>query len=145
MIFFPCLVINSGKGNPKLKDLYIRPNITQKRLSGVLEAHTNGFLYTSIRGDKIDILYNNIKHAFYQPCDGEMIILVHFNLKVSKIILFSFLFWTSTPFQFCCLLRDHPLKTFAFLRGEGSKNGQICQWRGVKNPENLPTSKMDGP
>ena len=71
-----------GKGNPKLKDLYIRPNIVQKRLIGVLEAHTNGFRYTSIRGDKVDILYNNIKHAFYQPCDGEMIILLHFHLKV---------------------------------------------------------------
>uniref|UniRef100_A0A0R3WXT0 FACT complex subunit n=1 Tax=Hydatigena taeniaeformis TaxID=6205 RepID=A0A0R3WXT0_HYDTA len=46
-----------------------------------LEAHSNGFRFTSIRGDKVDILYNNIKHAFYQPCDGEMIILLHFNLK----------------------------------------------------------------
>lgn len=76
------LVLSTGKGNPKLKDLYIRPNIVQKRLSGVLEAHTNGFRYTSIRGDKVDILYNNIKHAFFQPCDGEMIILLHFHLKV---------------------------------------------------------------
>jgi len=75
------LIIGTGKGNPKLKDLYIRPNIVQKRLIGVLEAHTNGFRYTSIRGDKVDILYNNIKHAFYQPCDGEMIILLHFHLK----------------------------------------------------------------
>jgi len=80
------LIINSGKGNPKLKDLYIRPNITQKRLSGVLEAHTNGFMYTSIRGDKVDILYNNIKHAFYQPCDSEMIILLHFNLKNALMV-----------------------------------------------------------
>ena len=86
-MFYISLVISQGKGNPKLKDLYIRPNLTQKRLAGVLEAHTNGFLYTSIRGDKVEILYNNIKHAFYQPCDGEMIILVHFNLKVR---LFSF-------------------------------------------------------
>ena len=53
----------------------------QKRLSGVLEAHANGFRYTSIRGDKVDIMYNNIKHALFQPCDGEMIILLHFNLK----------------------------------------------------------------
>lgn len=75
------LILSTGKGNPKLKDLYIRPNIVQKRLSGVLEAHTNGFRYTSIRGDKVDILYNNIKHAFFQPCDGEMIILLHFHLK----------------------------------------------------------------
>ena len=37
--------------------------------------------YTSIRGDRVDILYDNIKHAFYQPCDNEMIILLHFNLK----------------------------------------------------------------
>merc|ERR1719209_738793 len=75
------LHVSSAKGNPKLKDLYIRPNIVQKRLSGVLEAHTNGFRYTSIRGDKADILFNNIKHALFQPCDGEMIILLHFHLK----------------------------------------------------------------
>jgi len=75
------LVVSSGKGNPKLKDLYIRPNLVQKRLSGILEAHVNGFRYTSIRGDKVDVLYNNIKHALFQPCDGEMIILLHFHLR----------------------------------------------------------------
>ena len=75
------LILSHGKGNPRLKDLYLRPNLTQKRLSGQLEAHTNGFQYSSIRGDKIDILFNNIKHAFYQPCDSEMIILLHFHLK----------------------------------------------------------------
>ncbi|KAJ8303246.1 hypothetical protein KUTeg_019642 [Tegillarca granosa] len=75
------LVINPNRGNPKLKDLYIRPNIVSKRISGTLEAHTNGFRFTSVRGDKVDILYNNIKHAFFQPCDGEMIILLHFHLK----------------------------------------------------------------
>ena len=26
-------------------------------------------------------MYNNIKHALFQPCDGEMIILLHFHLK----------------------------------------------------------------
>lgn len=75
------LVINPNRGNPKLKDLYIRPNIVTKRITGSLEAHTNGFRFTSVRGDKVDILYNNIKHAFFQPCDGEMIILLHFHLK----------------------------------------------------------------
>merc|ERR1712223_260379 len=75
------LILSSSKGNPKLKDLYIRPNIVQKRLNGTLEAHTNGFRYTSVRGDKVDILYNNIKHALFQPCEGEMIILLHVNLK----------------------------------------------------------------
>lgn len=75
------LIVNPNRGNPKLKDLYIRPNIVSKRISGSLEAHTNGFRFTSVRGDKVDVLYNNIKHAFFQPCDGEMIILLHFHLK----------------------------------------------------------------
>ncbi|XP_067013415.1 FACT complex subunit spt16 isoform X2 [Anabrus simplex] len=75
------LVMSQNKGNPKLKDLYIRPNIVNKRMTGSLEAHMNGFRYTSVRGDKVDILYNNIKNAFFQPCDGEMIILLHFHLK----------------------------------------------------------------
>ncbi|XP_015121821.1 FACT complex subunit spt16 isoform X1 [Diachasma alloeum] len=75
------LVLSQNKGNPKLKDLYIRPNIVTKRMTGGLEAHTNGFRYTSVRGDKVDILYNNIKNAFFQPGDGEMIILLHFHLK----------------------------------------------------------------
>uniref|UniRef100_A0A915IGG8 FACT complex subunit n=1 Tax=Romanomermis culicivorax TaxID=13658 RepID=A0A915IGG8_ROMCU len=81
------LIVNPNKTNPRLKDLYIRPNIVSKKISGSLEAHTNGFRYTSIRGDKLDILYNNIKHAFFQPCDKEMIILLHFHLK--NAILFG--------------------------------------------------------
>lgn len=80
------LIMANNKVGPKLKDLYIRPNIYQKRISGSLEAHVNGFRFTSIRNDKVDILYNNIKHAIYQPCDGEMIILIHFNLKSPIII-----------------------------------------------------------
>ncbi|KAG5454756.1 FACT complex subunit SPT16 [Clonorchis sinensis] len=75
------LIVDHAKGAFRLKDLYIRPNIATKRITGTLQTHTNGFRFTSIRGDQIDILYNNIKHAFYQPCDGEMIILLHFHLK----------------------------------------------------------------
>lgn len=75
------LVLSQNKGNPKLKDLFIRPNIVTKRMTGSLEAHSNGFRYTSVRGDKVDILYNNIKSSFFQPCDGEMIIVLHFHLK----------------------------------------------------------------
>ena len=75
------LILNSNKTNPKLRDLYLRPSLANKKINGVLEAHTNGFRYTSVRGDKIDILYSNVSHAFYQPCDNEMIILIHFHLK----------------------------------------------------------------
>ena len=38
------LVINLNRSNPKLKDLYIRPNIAQKRMQGSLEAHVNGMI-----------------------------------------------------------------------------------------------------
>ncbi|XP_065828141.1 FACT complex subunit SPT16-like [Oscarella lobularis] len=72
------------KNAPRLKDLYIRPNITagKAKSHGVLEAHVNGFRFTSYRGGtNVDILYNNIRFAFYQPCDHEMIVLLHFNLK----------------------------------------------------------------
>ncbi|XP_065221601.1 FACT complex subunit spt16-like [Planococcus citri] len=75
------LIISSNQGNPKLKDLYIRPTIGKKGMKGTLEAHVNGFRYTSAQGDKVDILYNNIKHAFFQPGDREAIILLHFHLK----------------------------------------------------------------
>uniref|UniRef100_UPI00358EF832 FACT complex subunit SPT16-like isoform X2 n=1 Tax=Myxine glutinosa TaxID=7769 RepID=UPI00358EF832 len=75
------LLLNTNRTSPKIKDLYIRPNISQKRLQGSLEAHINGFRFTSSRGDKVDLLYNNIKLAIFQPCDGEMIIVLHFHLK----------------------------------------------------------------
>lgn len=75
------LILSNNKNNPRLKDLYMRPSTTQKRTPGTLEAHNNGFLYTSIRGEKIEILFNNIKHAIFQPCDHEIIILIHFHLK----------------------------------------------------------------
>eukprot|EP00118_Oscarella_pearsei_P025297 m.307942 g.307942 ORF g.307942 m.307942 type:complete len:566 (+) comp43069_c0_seq1:257-1954(+) len=72
------------KNAPRLKDLYIRPNITsgKAKSNGVLEAHVNGFRFTSYRGGtNVDILYSNIRFAFFQPCDHEMIVLLHFNLK----------------------------------------------------------------
>lgn len=50
------LVLSQNKGNPKLKDLYIRPNIVTKRMTGSLEAHGNGFRYTSVRGDKVKLI-----------------------------------------------------------------------------------------
>lgn len=64
-----------------LNDLTIRPNITGKKTVGVLEAHTNGFRFMSNKGEKVDIIYKNIKHALFQPCENELIVLIHFHLK----------------------------------------------------------------
>ena len=50
-------------------------------MSGTLEAHTNGYRYSTMRQEeKVDIMYRNIKHAFFQPAEKEMITLVHFHL-----------------------------------------------------------------
>ncbi|XP_046843723.1 FACT complex subunit SPT16-like [Xenia sp. Carnegie-2017] len=80
------LVVNNSKNNPKLKDLYIRPTLGTRRIPGTLEAHMNGFRFQCVNGERVDILYGNIKHAFFQPCDHEMIILIHFHLKNAIII-----------------------------------------------------------
>jgi nucleosome binding factor SPN SPT16 subunit len=69
-----------------LNDVIIRPNITSKKTSGTLEAHQNGFRFLSSKGEKIDIIYKNIKHAFFQPCENELIVLVHFHLKNPIIV-----------------------------------------------------------
>lgn len=63
-----------------LNDVIIRPNIIAKKTTGSLEAHQNGFRFISGKGDKIEIIYKNIKHALFQPCDNELIVLVHFHL-----------------------------------------------------------------
>lgn len=75
------LLINPNFRTSRLKDLYMRPSLGQKRLPGILEAHSNGFRYQTVRQDRVDILYNNIKHAIFQPCDNEMIMVLHFQLK----------------------------------------------------------------
>lgn len=67
----------------KLTDLWIRPVFggRGRKLTGTLEAHTNGLRYSTSRPDeRVDIMYANIKHAFFQPAEKEMITLLHFHL-----------------------------------------------------------------
>ncbi|XP_051146785.1 FACT complex subunit SPT16-like [Andrographis paniculata] len=67
----------------RLSDLWIRPVFggRGRKLSGTLEAHTNGFRYSTSRPDeRVDIMFGNVKHAFFQPAEKEMITLVHFHL-----------------------------------------------------------------
>jgi nucleosome binding factor SPN SPT16 subunit len=79
--------ITLNKGRKVMMDyLVIRPNITARKTVGTLEAHLNGLRYTSSQNERIDINYSNIKHCFFQPCDDEMIILVHFHLHNNVII-----------------------------------------------------------
>ncbi|ORZ39360.1 FACT complex component Spt16 [Catenaria anguillulae PL171] len=66
-----------------LYDVYARPTLDGKRLPGDLEIHANGLRYRSrIKAEnRIDILFNNIQHLFFQPCDHELIVILHVHLK----------------------------------------------------------------
>ncbi|KAL3515893.1 hypothetical protein ACH5RR_022795 [Cinchona calisaya] len=78
------LVLAGNKFKPvRLFDLWIRPVFggRGRKLTGTLEAHVNGFRYSTSRQDeRVDIMYSNIKHAFFQPAEKEMITLLHFHL-----------------------------------------------------------------
>ncbi|KAI7820538.1 putative SPT16-general chromatin factor [Gamsiella multidivaricata] len=76
------LIEAKGKRPPRLPDVFARPGLDGKR-PGELEIHSNGLRYVSpLRNEnRIDILFNNIKHLFFQPCDGELIVLIHCQLK----------------------------------------------------------------
>ncbi|KAL5836619.1 hypothetical protein ACOSQ3_013788 [Xanthoceras sorbifolium] len=78
------LQLASAKFKPiKLFDLWIRPPFggRGRKLTGSLEAHTNGFRYSTSRPDeRVDVMFGNIKHAFFQPAEREMITLLHFHL-----------------------------------------------------------------
>ncbi|MCL7025085.1 hypothetical protein MKW94_006052 [Papaver nudicaule] len=78
------LQLAGTKSRPiRLSDLWIRPPFggRGRKLPGTLEAHVNGFRFsTSKQDERVDIMYGNVKHAFFQPAEKEMITLLHFHL-----------------------------------------------------------------
>jgi nucleosome binding factor SPN SPT16 subunit len=64
-----------------LSELNIKPSLLSKKSQGTLEAHINGFRFTTNKNERVDIIYKNIKHAFLQTCENEMSAFVHFHLK----------------------------------------------------------------
>lgn len=67
----------------RLPELWIRPPFAGRgrKLPGTLEAHMNGFRYATTRSEeRVDIMFGNVKHAFFQPAENEMITLLHFHL-----------------------------------------------------------------
>ncbi|KAM7481843.1 hypothetical protein LguiB_006426 [Lonicera macranthoides] len=78
------LQLSGAKFKPiRMSDLWIRPVFggRGRKLTGTLEAHANGFRYSTSRPDeRVDVMYGNIKHAFFQPAEKEMITLLHFHL-----------------------------------------------------------------
>ena len=50
-------------------------------MTETLKSHYNGFLYSTMREEeRVDVMYQKIKHALFQPAEKEMITLLHFHL-----------------------------------------------------------------
>jgi len=75
------LVRTKNERVPRLSDLTMRPVFAGRKTQGNLEAHTNGLRFISTRSEVVDIMYNNIKYAIFQPCESEIMVLIHFHLK----------------------------------------------------------------
>jgi len=73
---------------PKLQDLQMRPSLRGRGTSqGTLECHQNGFRFRSSNaGERQEFAFNNIRHAFFQPCKKELTVLIHFHLKNPIIV-----------------------------------------------------------
>lgn len=82
------LVELKGSRVKKLENVLVRPQQDSKKAGGVLAIHENGIRYqSSFKLDqRIDILYSNIKHLFFQPCKDELIVLIHCHLKTPIMI-----------------------------------------------------------
>ncbi|EEC50840.1 predicted protein [Phaeodactylum tricornutum CCAP 1055/1] len=75
------LIRTKNERVPRLADLTMRPVFAGRKTQGNLEAHSNGLRFISTRSEIVDIMYNNIKYAIYQPCEGDIMVLIHFHLK----------------------------------------------------------------
>lgn len=99
------LVEMKGRRPHKLPEVFVRPAPDGKRLPGEVEVHQNGLRYQSPMGtQKIgefvgsrrcpvtdqnspkDVLFSNVKHLFFQPCDHELLVILHIHLKAPIMI-----------------------------------------------------------
>lgn len=70
----------------RLDNIFMRPAMESKRIGGAVEIHQNGLRYNHLGNQKIDVLFSNVKHVFFQPCAGELIVLIHLHL-INPIII----------------------------------------------------------
>lgn len=77
------LIELKGSRVKKLEPVFVRPQPDSKKVGGTLLIHENGLRYqVSFKNDqKVDVLFSNIKHLFFQPCKDELIVIIHCHLK----------------------------------------------------------------
>jgi nucleosome binding factor SPN SPT16 subunit len=67
----------------KLDHVFLRPALDGKRVPGEVQIHQNGIRYVHggiSSSETVDVLFNNIRHLFFQPCKSELIVIIHVHL-----------------------------------------------------------------
>ncbi|WVQ82770.1 FACT complex subunit SPT16 [Cryptococcus sp. DSM 104549] len=76
------LIETKGRHPYVLKNVFPRPAPEGKKTDGNVEIHQNGIRFRPDgHANKIDILFSNIKHLFFQPSEKELIVIIHVHLK----------------------------------------------------------------
>src|SRR3954453_22701344 len=85
-----CYLLTTSKDRRPavLDNVFIRPAMEGKRVPGKVEIHQNGIRYQSPLStqQRVDILFSNVRHLFFQPCQHELIVIIHIHLKDPIII-----------------------------------------------------------
>jgi nucleosome binding factor SPN SPT16 subunit len=87
--FLHILIITTvDRRPPVLDNVFIRPALEGKRVPGKIEIHQNGIRYQSPLStqQRVDILFSNVRHLFFQPCAHELIVIIHIHLKDPIIV-----------------------------------------------------------
>ena len=72
--------IELGSRLAVLHDLKMRPALTGKKTKGTLNAYSKGYRFVSKKNAVFELAHSNIKHAIFQPCNENMMIILHFRL-----------------------------------------------------------------
>ncbi|WRT64164.1 FACT complex subunit SPT16 [Kwoniella shivajii] len=76
------LVEVKGRHPYVLKNVFPRPAPEGKKTDGNVEIHQNGIRFRPDGpASRIDLLFSNIKHLFFQPSEKELIVIIHVHLK----------------------------------------------------------------
>lgn len=79
---------NTDRRPAVLDNVFLRPAMEGKRVPGKVEIHQNGIRYQSPLNphQRVDILFSNVRHLFFQPCQNELIVIIHIHLKDPIIV-----------------------------------------------------------
>ena len=73
--------LDLGRKLGTLNDLKMRPILSGRKTKGTLHGYIRGYKFVSKKRDVFELAHANIRHAIFQPCNENMMIILHFRLK----------------------------------------------------------------